>query len=123
MKKKIILFVAFFSFACRTNSVVSINSQEKIPQSAAVVFTEELEDLKQLFPGNLPLVRRGIMEKEYYIIGEQLTAKLYNNLLSIYENVKQEYEIPSAEKYDIVIKFSLQREKTGLGAVLPSSKI
>ncbi len=122
-RKLIILSVIFFLFACSTNSDISIESQKKIPQSVAVVFTEELQKLEQLFPGSIPLVRLGVTDREYYLIGDQLTAKLYDNLLSIYEKVSQEYEIPSAEEYDIVIKFSLQKEKTGWMDLLPSSRI
>ena len=39
MKKQIILSLIFFLFACSTSSDISINSQKKIPQSVAVVFT------------------------------------------------------------------------------------
>jgi len=52
MKKQIILSLIFFLFACSTSSDISINGQKKNLQSVAVVFTEELENLRQLFAGS-----------------------------------------------------------------------
>ncbi len=123
MKKQIVLILISILFSCITSSDISVNNQKKNSQSVAVIFAEELENLKQLFPGSVPLARLGVMDREYYLIGEELTAKLHHNLLPIYKKVSQEYEIPPAEEYDIVIKFSLNREKTGWMDLLPSSRI
>jgi hypothetical protein len=111
------LFLLFLLFACSTSPDVSINGQKKIPQSVAVIFSEELENLRLKFP------ERGVVDREYYIIGEELTSSLYSNLLSIYENVSLKNEIPSIDEYDIVIKFNLNREKTGWESVLRSYNI
>jgi hypothetical protein len=113
MKKQIFLFFIFILFACNSSPYISINGQKKIPQSVAVIFTEELENLKQRFPALSVFVSRGVMDREYYIIGEELTSSLYSNLLSFYKKVSLKNEIPPADEYDIVIKFNLNREKTG----------
>ena len=123
MKKQIILSLIFFLFACSTSPDVSINGQKKIPQSVAVIFTEELENLKLKFHGISVFVERGVMNREYYIIGEDLTSSLYSNLLSIYEKVSLKDEIPPVDEYDIVIKFNLHRDKTGWEDVLYSYNI
>jgi hypothetical protein len=113
MKNQIFLFFIFILFACNSSPYISINGQKKIPQSVAVIFTEELENLKQRFPALSVFVSRGVMNREYHLIGERLTSSLYSNLLSIYEKVSLRNEIPPADEYDIVIKFNLHREKTG----------
>jgi len=113
MKKQISLIFVVILFSCNNQPNIFVNGQKKIHKSVAIIFTEELENLKLRFPALGVFVRRGVMNQEYHLIGEGLTSSLYSNLLSIYEKVRLKDDIPQAGEYDLVLKFSLNREKTG----------
>jgi len=118
MRKKMVLFLILILFTCSTSPGISINSQKKIPQSVAVIFSEKLKTYKvRLSYANPWFYKKGIVELDYFFAGDVLSASLFTRVNSIYRTFKMiGDEDPSARNYDRIIKFSLQRDKCGLMA-------
>jgi len=116
MRKKMVLFLIFILFTCSTSPGISINSQKKIPQSVAVIFSKKLEIYKVRLPDVNPwFYKKGIVEPYYFLVGDELSASIFTRVNSIYQTVKIIVDgDPSARNYDRIIKLSLQRNKCGL---------
>jgi len=112
MRKEITLFFIFLLFACSANRDLSIDHHKKVPQSVAVLFSEELEKFKQRTSlGTAPFYGKG----GYFEVGENLSASLFDGVNSIYQTaIKIDDDDLSAGNFDRIIKFSLQRDKCGL---------
>jgi len=118
MRKEIALFFIFLLFACSTNRDLSIDYQEKIPQSVAVMFSEGLEKYKERASlGTPPFYGQG----GYFEVGKSLSVSLFEGVNSIYQTaVKIDNRDSSVGNYDRIIKFSIQRDKCGLDS--PATK-
>jgi hypothetical protein len=121
MKKEITLFFIFLLFACSANRDLSIDQHKKIPQSVAVIFSEELEKFKQGSSlGTAPFYGQG----GYFEVGKSLSVSLFEGINSVYQTVAQIKESDlSAGNFDRIIKFSIDRHKCGLMSRIAKSDI
>ena len=116
---KISLLFVLWITSCRSSSdlIATTEGRKKLPYSVAVLFSEELEKYRERWSFGIDpwLYKRGIVEPQYFSVGEGLAASLFKTVDSIFQTAKiLDRSDPAVNSYNRILKFSIQRDKCGL---------
>ena len=100
------IWLSLVSFSCSYTAKEKVDLSFKTSLSVGVIFTPELKKYKEL-------VYRPLTNYPVFAVGEALQESLLQALFSFYGSVEELAGEMSAGKYDLIIRFGLDRSKSG----------